>query len=397
MFDVILHKLTEDILCLSQMEMERQRCPVLRTIDGEPATRTITAAVTAPPLVPVALPLPRDENQILAAVHRVQRLVAYRRRHPGCAVVDDPVAVQTLMSRADIAVALQTCLCAVRTASGCPVGAPAYAVLLGTNEASSSLSLRSVEEQVRHLSFPIIVKPLTAAGTKSSHAMAVLMNPTALTECLAVKLPCLCQEYSNHDAILYKVYVLGTHVSVHQRRSLPNLPRHGNTSSSSSSALSYVEFDSQRPYPRLADFGVAVAPPPPPLSLRPHGSDERRPGDHKRPRDNGFAAADDDDAILPSAGAEVTADEVKPIVDALKKAFGLELFGFDILITTTVGNGGSSGGGDGRVEGTVSGRKMLVVDVNYFPSYKEVPDFPALLANYLADRAMECRWRGRQR
>ena len=58
-------------------------------------------------------------------------------------------------------------------------------------------------------------------------------------------------------------------------------------------------------------------------------------------------------------------------MDALKDAFGLQLFGFDILIA---------------VDDT-----MLVVDVNYFPSYKEVPNFPALLAKYLTDRAMERR------
>jgi hypothetical protein len=29
---------------------------------------------------------------------------------------------------------------------------------------------------------------------------------------------------------------------------------------------------------------------------------------------------------------------------------------------------------------------VLVIDINYFPSYKEVPDFPARLRRYLVSR-----------
>ena len=63
----------------------------------------------------------------------------------------------------------------------------------------------------------------------------------------------------------------------------------------------------------------------------------------------------------------LSAGEVAPIVDALKHAFGLELFGFDIL---------------------VSDNRLLVVDVNYFPSFKEVSNFPSLLAKFLVQRAV---------
>jgi inositol-1,3,4-trisphosphate 5/6-kinase/inositol-tetrakisphosphate 1-kinase len=138
--------------------------------------------------------------------------------------------------------------------------------------------------------------------------------------------------------MLYKVYVLGDHVSVYKRRSLPNLPRNTHASG-------YLEFDSQRPYPRLSDFGF---------------------------EDDEFT-----NRIRKETTRKVTAEEVKPIVEALKEAFGLELFGFDVLITSN---------NDSEDE-----QRMLVVDVNYFPSYKEVPHFPALLARYLTDHAIESR------
>jgi inositol-1,3,4-trisphosphate 5/6-kinase/inositol-tetrakisphosphate 1-kinase len=165
----------------------------------------------------------------------------------------------------------------------------------------------------------------------------------ALQESAFVELPpkSIVQEFVNHDATLYKVYVLGDFVSVYERHSLPNLPDDLSTASTD-----LVKFDSQRPYPKLQDFGLDK-------------------------EDSNKATSDADDAVVRTP---VAVDEVKPIVGALKDAFGLELFGFDILR---------------RSQDT----EWLVVDVNYFPSYKEVPNFPSLLARYLSRRVLEKRRR----
>lgn len=56
----------------------------------------------------------------------------------------------------------------------------------------------------------------------------------------------------------------------------------------------------------------------------------------------------------------------------LREAFHLDIFGFDVIISSTTG-------------------EALVVDVNYFPSYKEVRDFPRLLRRFLRERVMEMR------
>ena len=73
----------------------------------------------------------------------------------------------------------------------------------------------------------------------------------------------------------------------------------------------------------------------------------------------------------------VTVAEIRPIADTIRKAFGLELFGFDILVARTEDNR----------------KEMLVVDVNYFPSYKEVTNFSKMLAQYLAQCGIEGRLR----
>ncbi len=59
---------------------------------------------------------------------------------------------------------------------------------------------------------------------------------------------------------------------------------------------------------------------------------------------------------------------------AIREEFGLTLFGFDVITPT----------GSDPIEGEEEGESpVMVIDVNYFPSYKEVPDFPQRLKRYL--------------
>jgi inositol-1,3,4-trisphosphate 5/6-kinase/inositol-tetrakisphosphate 1-kinase len=87
---------------------------------------------------------------------------------------------------------------------------------------------------------------------------------------------------------------------------------------------------------------------------------------------------DYDDAMPPPprkrhcAAEMLSQEEIAPVVTALRHAFGLELFGFDILVSC-------------------HSKELFVVDVNYFPSYKEVSNFPSLLAKYLTQRAIQGR------
>ena len=70
------------------------------------------------------------------------------------------------------------------------------------------------------------------------------------------------------------------------------------------------------------------------------------------------------------------------MTNALRKAFGLEMFGFDVLVKHDPSSPNKRGA-----------KEILVVDVNYFPGYKEVPRFPSLLAQYLTQKAVESRLR----
>ena len=410
--DVILHKLTEDILMLSQLSVQH------------PKLKTVLERKESPLPDDVLLKEFHMSESEASAIRRVHRLTQFQKLH-GCSLVDDPICVQTLMSRADIARVLKECLSGVTSLSGIPVHSPKFAVVTGSMTTTTSTTQHSSNNgfkddmleiaQKAQLSFPLIVKPLTAAGTKASHSMAVVSHPSGL-EHIVDRTPCLLQEYVNHDAVLYKIYVLGDFVSVYKRRSLPNLPSYSKMiTSPQTDAAVVVEFDSQRPYPRLKDFGYR--------SMDEHATSQALPVSssyhNNNMNDNDCSRANEPavhssssssfgtttSCVVNNKNLEVTAEEVRPIVHALKEAFGLEIFGFDVLITSSssitsttnwsTSNDSTTDDATKRGSSSTSSndvkRSMLVVDVNYFPSYKEVPDFPALLAKFLTGRAIQSR------
>ena len=54
---------------------------------------------------------------------------------------------------------------------------------------------------------------------------------------------------------------------------------------------------------------------------------------------------------------------------AVSERFGLSLFGFDVIVPVEDRD------------------KIFIIDVNFFPSYKEVSDFPSKLRAYFREKA----------
>ncbi|KDO30623.1 hypothetical protein SPRG_04523 [Saprolegnia parasitica CBS 223.65] len=170
-------------------------------------------------------------------------------------------------------------------------------------------------------SLPVIVKSFEACGTDASHMMKVI-SCVEDVEALAVDGPLLFQEFVNHDGRLYKGYVLGPTILVSERVSLPNLERGGAKS---------VEFDTQSPFPTAASFAIAPAPVV---------------------------------ATPPTAISAALTESLHAIGRAIQDATQLSLFGFDVIIDARTG-------------------QHLVIDVNYFPSFKELPDFDARMRSLM--------------
>ena len=410
-FDVILHKMTEDILCISKMLRSRQKnqgCDLICKGDLIDEAIELLDSSDANSKSDNRMMAETSCNRVLSrheerAARRIQRLREYNEKsHPSCVLVDSPINILAVMSRSDMAEVLSSCLKGLKTKGGIPVSTPRFRVVEEGGESAIDSDLAD-EIDATGFCYPLIAKPLTAAGTKSSHHMGIVMARDGLKR---LKTPCLLQEFCNHGGYLFKVYVLGESVWVFSRESLPNLPpgeselfciekteEHRRSKSyvefeRPAGSRNYVEFNSQRPYPTLSDFGVAWDEVDMKLSTNRNYSISEQ-GEPKCKRRRVCTTSPNDRSLntvnnpVSTLAGYVTKEEIEPVTNALHSAFGLDLFGFDILLKHE--------SKEHQCESNVNVKEILVVDVNYFPGYKEVPHFPSLLAQYLTQKAVETR------
>jgi hypothetical protein len=183
------------------------------------------------------------------------------------------------------------------------------------------------------LQFPLICKPFEACGTATSHSMAVIMSDHDLHMAPS---PCIAQEFIDHGGEFFKVYNIDEEVMVFKRDSLPDL---GHLSLSS---LKSVAFDSRHQYPTLIDFLTS-------------------------PPDQTVLKEENQDRIEQQSELQEACQQTAALI---REHFGLTLFGFDCLLPLSH-------------QEQQQKRNIVVVDINYFPSYKEVADFPVKLRAYL--------------
>ena len=349
-FDVILHKMTEDILLVSSgLSSSQKRVVAIGHDDG----------------------CSDDEREMTKAQRRIQQLVTYKETVPSCILIDHPKYVETLLCRSDTSHILSECLVNVTTTTRrIPVRTPNFIIV---HEKSQLVNHTTT------LPYPLIAKPLAAAGTVQSHKMVIIRRRDGFDK---ITIPCLLQEYVNHNEQLFKVYVLGDNVWVFARHSLPDLPQ-GEDTHNMDHDDSFLEFDSQKTYPSLSDFHIHSN----------NGSidyDTRMRLSENTSCSKGSSIIRNNDNNQSSNGPfvipdELKPDEIRPIVEALRKAFSIDLFGFDLLMSTELSQKNNNETENNRC------KELLVVDVNYFPSFKEVPNFPLVLAKYLLQRGMEAR------
>lgn len=171
------------------------------------------------------------------------------------------------------------------------------------------------------LSFPVIVKPQVACGVADAHNMALVFKIEDF-EGLGVPLPAIVQEYVDHGSSLFKFYILGEKVFHAVRKSMPNASYL--LSAAEKNGFGAILFNSLKSLPVSKE---------------------------DQPSDQGIKAD------------KLTLD-VELVNDAarwLKKRLGLTILGFDVVI--------QEGTGD-----------HVIVDVNYLPSFKEIPDGDAIPA-----------------
>ncbi|KAM9092902.1 inositol-tetrakisphosphate 1-kinase isoform X1 [Balaenoptera acutorostrata] len=257
-------------------------------------------------LTDVILEADQNDSQSLELVHRFQE---YIDAHPETIVLDPLPAIRTLLDRSKSYELIRKIEAYMKDDRIC---SPPFMELtsLGGDD-----TMRLLEEN--GLAFPFICKTRVAHGT-NSHEMAIVFNQEGLS---AIQLPCVVQNFINHNAVLYKVFVVGESYTVVQRPSLKNF-------SAGTSDRESIFFNSHNvSKPESSSVLTAL---------------DKIEGVFERPSD----------------------EVIRELSRALRQALGVSLFGIDIIINNQTG-------------------QHAVIDINAFPGYEGVSEFFTDLLNHI--------------
>ncbi|XP_058183906.1 inositol 1,3,4-trisphosphate 5/6-kinase 4 [Rhododendron vialii] len=247
----------------------------------------------------------------------MQELERYIEHHPDICIVDPLNNIYPVLDRLKIQQILLG-LENLNVEGRCKIRAPLF--LKVDNFEAPNLAQRLAEAK---LTPPSIVKPQVACGVADAHSMAIVFRYEDYNG-LSVPLPAVVQEYVDHSSSIFKFYVLGEKVFYAVKKSTPN-------------ADSLMKF-SEKKYglkPLLFDS----------LKSLPTSKENQH----------------HEDGNCQNANHEIDIQLVTDAACWLQRMLNLTIFGFDVVIQENTGD-------------------HVIVDVNYLPSFKEVPDDVAIPA-----------------
>lgn len=246
----------------------------------------------------------------------MQELQRYTESHPECCVIDPFPNIYPVLDRLKI----QQILFGLENLcikSRPKVRGPRFLKVNSFEE--PNLEHRLFEAK---LSFPNIVKPQVACGVAVAHSMAIVFKVEQYKG-LNVPLPAVVQEYVDHSSCLFKFYVLGDKVYYAIKKSMPNAATL--MSLSEASGLKPILFDSLK-------------------SLPIDKKDQQV-----------------EDGVSNGGVQQLDLELVTDAANWLRNVLNLTIFGFDVVIQEATGD-------------------HVIIDLNYLPSFKEVPDDVAIPA-----------------
>ncbi|KAK3562713.1 hypothetical protein QTP86_005672 [Hemibagrus guttatus] len=280
---------------------------ITRTLDlNQPLEEQGPLDVIIHKLTDLILEADQNDTQSLILVQRVQD---YIDAHPETIVLDPLPAIRTLLDRCksyQLVHRIEACMQDERICS------PPFMVL------NSECGPDTLEQIKQHgLTFPFICKTRVAHGT-NSHEMAIIFSAEDLKD---VKPPCVIQSFINHNAVLYKVFVVGESYTVVERPSLKNFP--------------------SGPADRKAIF------------FNSHNVSKPESSSDLTSRDN-----------VEGVSQPPNNDVIRELCRSLRQALKVSLFGIDVIINNQTG-------------------QHAVIDINAFPGYEGVPEFFTDLLNHI--------------
>ena len=321
-------------------------------------------------------------------------------RFPPSCVIDPLPTLSPVLDRAQMAAILDTACTAARKLA-MPVRTPAWHPV----DKFSPEVLRAASSS-SGVSTPCVVKPIVACGVEESHRMAFILHPSGLQSDLDVPLPAILQEYIDHSSTLWKVYVAGNQVYTVQKRSTPDLQPlkaslraefgslglfeggslgvysndggrdreereniinlnkdstfGDNEDEIGSEIPTSIEFDSLHSLPVSLPWLRDIEPQQRsyPLGSQRGGID---PGNDVKKEPYPYPLPEQ------SWAAVMRPEFLKKLADVLRQQLGLTLFGFDVVFDHAAG-------------------EAVILDLNFFPSFKGIEEAPKALRTALLQR-----------
>ncbi|KAK2662550.1 hypothetical protein Ddye_001124 [Dipteronia dyeriana] len=271
------------------------------------------------------LPL-ADQGPFDCVLHKLygedwkQQLQDFQLHNPNAVVLDSPDAIERLHNR----ISMLQVVSELKTENQTDTfGIPKQIVIYD----QETLFDRSAWELLK---FPVIAKPLVADGSAKSHKMALVFNHDGLNK---LKPPIVLQEFINHGGVIFKVYVVGDYVKCVKRKSLPDYSEEKLKGLEGSLSFSQVS--------NLAT--------------------------NEKIDDKYYEMMQLEDTQLPPQNF------ITELARGLRKAIKLNLFNFDVIRDTRIGN------------------RYLVIDINYFPGYAKMPCYETVLTDFFCDVVSDLR------
>ena len=353
--------------------------------------------------------VPPFQPSFVAFLHRL---------HPDCVVIDPLALLTVVLDRVEMAAALDAACKAARKLA-MPVRAPLSHLIPSAHFLTPSLARTAATAS--GVSLPCVLKPQVACGIHAAHQMAFVLHPSGLHSALDVPLPALLQEYVDHHSVVWKVYVIGKQVFTAQKRSTPDLHALKDYLAGGGSAIDglpmkndedvimmltnkngggeknnrkngvgnegvvvvaeneqhsnddvVAEMDGDggvEDFPASIEFNsLESLPVNLPWLRKLHAHEGRGEGEEPEKAEEVEAEHRHADApLLPLQTA--TAGFMRPdflarLAEVLRRQVGLTLFGFDVVFDFSAG-------------------EAVVLDLNFFPSYRGIPEAPAALRSAL--------------